>query len=390
MRNYKNTLLVILLLYAFGIYSARAQKDTIQVKKEKKKISFRHPDDNAFDMSSFLLEHKGLLPVPILITEPAVGYGGGAALIYFHSRKKKYNSYVPPDVTGGVGLVTENGTWAAGAFHMHTFGENRVRTLSALIKPNVKINYYGNNSEILSKYPLGINLNAWLFFQQAQARIASSKFYLGASYLYFNSNITLDTISGRPIINEIIKRLNVNSVISTIKPMVIYDSRNNVFTPTKGINAELSFNYSAQWLGSSDDYGVINTKFLGYIPIISKLFSGYRFQGNYLVGDAPFYAYPYVSLRGIPSMRYQSDNTLVAETEWRYNIYRRYSLLAFTGAGKAFQSISNFNDIDWAYNLGTGFRYEIARSLGTQMGVDFAWGNAKDFAFYIIFGSSWY
>ncbi len=68
----------------------------------------------------------------------------------------------------------------------------------------------------------------------------------------------------------------------------------------------------------------------------------------------------------------------------------QYSLLAFTGLGKAFQSTSNFNDIDWAYNVGTGFRYEVAKTLGTYMGVDFAWGNAKDFAFYIVFGSSWF
>ncbi|MBU1009992.1 MAG: BamA/TamA family outer membrane protein [Bacteroidetes bacterium] len=390
MRIFKNTLLVILFFYAFGIYSARAQNDTSQVKKEKKKISFRHPDDNAFDMSSFLLEHKGLLPIPILITEPAVGYGGGAALIYFHNRKKQYNSYVPPDITGGVGLITENGTWAAGAFHAHTFGENRVRTLTALIKPSVKINYYGNNSELLSKNPITINLNSWLVFQQAQVRLAKSNFYLGASYSYFQSDITLDTLPGRPLINLLIKQLNVNSVISTIKPMVVYDNRDNVFTPTKGINAEVSCNYSAQWLGSSDDYGVINTKFLGYVPVVSRLFSSYRFQGSYLLGDAPFYAYPFVSLRGIPAMRYQSNNTLVAETEWRYNIYKRYSILAFTGLGKAFQSTSNFNDIDWAYNVGTGFRYEIAKTLGTHMGVDFAWGNAKDFAFYIVFGTSWF
>ncbi len=145
--------------------------------------------------------------------------------------------------------------------------------------------------------------------------------------------------------------------------MVVYDNRDNVFSPTKGINAEVSCNYSAQWLGLSDDYGVINTNFLSYVPVLSRLLSSYLFQGSSLLGDASFYAYHFVQLRGIQSMRYQSDNTIVAETGWRYNIYKRYSILAFTGLGKAFQSTSNFNDIDWAYNVRTGFRDEVAKSL---------------------------
>jgi hypothetical protein len=59
------------------------------------------------------------------------------------------------------------------------------------------------------------------------------------------------------------------------------------------------------------------------------------------------------------------------------------------GGGKAFSEFSDFSESDWAYTLGTGFRYKIARLLGVNMGADFAWGNGEDFAFYIVFGSAW-
>ena len=72
----------------------------------------------------------------------------------------------------------------AGGLHAHTFGENRVKTVTAVIKPNVKIDYYGNNSELLAKNPVTIKLNSWFVYQSAQVRIAQSKFYLGASYSY--------------------------------------------------------------------------------------------------------------------------------------------------------------------------------------------------------------
>ena len=42
------------------------------------------PEDGKFDMSSYLKSARGFLPVPIIITEPAVGFGLGAAVVYFH------------------------------------------------------------------------------------------------------------------------------------------------------------------------------------------------------------------------------------------------------------------------------------------------------------------
>jgi len=42
---------------------------------------FRDAEDGHFDMSRWLLEHRGFLPVPIIVTDPAVGNGGGVALL---------------------------------------------------------------------------------------------------------------------------------------------------------------------------------------------------------------------------------------------------------------------------------------------------------------------
>ncbi|MBN3522054.1 BamA/TamA family outer membrane protein [Algoriphagus lutimaris] len=366
---------------------SNAQSDST---KTKKKLSFKDPEDGALDLSQFLLEANGVLPVIIPITEPAVGYGGGAAILYFHKRKKQYSTYVPPNVSGVMGLYTQNKTWGAGAFHSHIFGENRVRTITALFKPDVRIKYYGNGSEFLSKNPIGINLDSWVIFQKAELRLGKSKFYAGASYTYFKTDVSFDTIPGRPILNEIIKRLNINSTVSSIKPHLTYDSRNNAFTPTKGIKGEVAANFSAEWLGSSDSFSTMHTNFYGYLPISSRFNSAWRFEGSYLLGDAPFYAYPFLDLRGIPAMRYQGDNVMLTETEWTYNVYKRWSLIGFVGGGKAFSEFSDFAESDWAYTFGTGFRYKIARLLGVNMGADFAWGNGEDFAFYIVFGSAWF
>ncbi|NJD86399.1 MAG: glyceraldehyde-3-phosphate dehydrogenase, partial [Betaproteobacteria bacterium] len=76
---------------------------------------FRDPEDGRFDTSRFLLDLKGFLPMPILITEPAIGYGGGAALLFFDRNappdgQAREGRFVPPDITAAGGMATENGT----------------------------------------------------------------------------------------------------------------------------------------------------------------------------------------------------------------------------------------------------------------------------------------
>ena len=76
------------------------------------------------------------------------------------------------------------------------------------------------------------------------------------------------------------------------------------------------------------------------------------------------------------------------ETELNYNIYRRWSLVGFTGMGSAFKDFTSYDKGKSVVSVGTGFRYLLARKLGAQMGMDFAKSN-DDFAFYIVFGTSW-
>src|SRR5688572_16487273 len=66
---------------------------------------FIDPEDGAVDLSSWLLDRKGFLPVPIIITEPAVGYGGGLALMFINesigdavASGRETGHIVPPDI----------------------------------------------------------------------------------------------------------------------------------------------------------------------------------------------------------------------------------------------------------------------------------------------------
>ena len=54
------------------VVSEAAQLDA----KREGRARFFDPEDGQFDLSYFLENPRGFLPIPIVVTEPAVGYGG--------------------------------------------------------------------------------------------------------------------------------------------------------------------------------------------------------------------------------------------------------------------------------------------------------------------------
>lgn len=354
------------------------------------KHSFKDTLDGAFDLSQFLINPEGFIPIPIIITEPAIGYGGGIAALFFQQQKKQYKGVsVPPNISGLAGFGTSNKTWAAALFHFHVFGPDKIRSVSLIAKPDINIKYYGDNNEYLSQNPIGFNLDSWLFLQRVNVRVGTSNFFVGGSYIFFNGETTFDQIPDKPIINALLQKLNGTTTLSIIQPMVNLDSRDNIFTPTKGVNTGFLFSYNATWLGADDNYYLFNPYFLGYKPVTETIFSGLRMDTQFMIGDAPFYAKPFVQMRGIPALKYQNNNTFVLETEWKFKVYKRWSIDTFVGSGKAFENFETFGNTMWVYSYGLGFRYKISRLFGVDTGMDFAWSNNGDFAFSIVFGSAW-
>jgi hypothetical protein len=131
-------------------------------------------------------------------------------------------------------------------------------------------------------------------------------------------------------------------------------------------------------------------EFLGFGNWIEPWVLGLRVQTQGIFGDFPFYVRPFVSLRGIPVMRYQGDYVLTLETEQRVNITPRWAVDGFVGFGLPFDDQYEFSMANAKWAGGAGFRYLLARWFNLYMGIDVAKGPLPDdWAWYIIFGSYW-
>lgn len=129
---------------------------------------FVDPEDGMFDTSEWLLTHRGFLPVPMIITEPAVDNGLGLGLAFFHEAKKTKPSEgehstgaLPPSISAVFGAATGNDSWFAGGGHWGSWKNDSIRYLGGAGLTSVNLKFYGGgDSPNLSK-GLKYNLDGW-------------------------------------------------------------------------------------------------------------------------------------------------------------------------------------------------------------------------------------
>jgi len=357
-----------------------------------KRSLFTDPQDGKLDASEWLLERKGFLPVPILITEPAVGYGVGAALLFFResigeavTKAKETGRLTPPDIYGMALAATENGTKVAGAFGMVTFAEQRWRWRGAVAHPDVNLDFYGTNgSDSTRDLKLGYNLEGWISTQQLMRRVGESENFVGARWIYLDLDTRFDGSRPEPVLAPGGRAVRSSGLGLTFE----HDSRDNFFTPASGWKGYVESMFYSPDIGSDNKYQTYRAYAFGYLPLQKNFVLGGRLDGRAARGDVPFYQLPFIELRGIPAARYQDENAGVAEVELRWNATPRWALIGFLGAGRAWGSATKFGDANTVTAWGAGFRYLIARRLGIYMGVDLAKG-PEETAIYVQAGSAW-
>jgi hypothetical protein len=354
------------------------------VAQEKQKIPFRDSLDGAIDASYFLASKAGFIPIVMPITEPAVGYGAGGGLIFVHRDMEalRKGEPSPPSLSVVGGMFTENGSWGVFGLHSGVWKDDRIRYIGAVLHAPVNLTFYPPN---FPKRSFDFNLRASGTVQQIAFRLGRPKVFAGLRYQFFTTTATFDFFPEL----EIIEPWETENRIGQGGPVVFVDYRDNTFTPNKGIFAKLTYSHADTWLGSEVAFDLGQVYATWFIQPTRWWVSGFRADYQVAWGEVPFYAKPFVNLRGIPLMRYQDHQVLVFEADERFDLTARWSLTAFAGVANAFDPEYRFDDNPWVYNYGGGFRYKIARLFGAYTGIDFGFGPGGDWAFYIMFGHAW-
>jgi hypothetical protein len=354
--------------------------------KDVQKKTLKDTLDGKLDVSILIDNAKGFIPVPFIVTEAALGgFGGGAALVYISPQKKTIaaKDHIAPAVTAAFGMYTANNSWFTGLYRKDVIAKYGIKYRAFVGYVDYNLSYY---KEIENSTDLKFDFNyKTIPIMFSISKKTFSHLYLGAEY--FNANMTISP----NFENELPPNITVDDLKKTVASLGGYldwDRRNTIFTPDRGYRINLAYYVNDDWTGSDYKYEKLETFAHYFFPISNKWISGLRFEALQAYGNVPFHQLPSIKLRGIPAFRYQGQATLVTETEQRFDLNSRWSVLGYGGFGKVFQKNENFAEAKTVYNYGTGFRYLVARTYGLRAGLDVAKG-PDSWGYYIVFGHKW-
>jgi len=376
------------LIPALCVAEDPAATDTVASTESPPKVSkFRDPKDGQFDLSTFLATPKRFLPIPLLVTEPAVGYGGGLAGMFIRPRKQAGSEgFARPNISIVGGIATENGTWAGFAGDSSRWFDDRVQSLAAVGGGQLNLDFYGlgNASDSLDQ-PVSYTLDFSLLLLQGDWKPKpKSPWSIGLRYIYSQVEPKLRDEPQFPGLAN-----SIDMDISAPAGVLEYDTRNNLFTPTSGMFAESVYLASREELGASEEFERFQQVVMGWIPLADKWTLGMRGDYQWSSEGTPFFLRPYIKLRGVAAMRYQGDEMASAEVEARWQFRGRWSLVSVAGYGTAHTDREFFDATRDVWSGAAGFRYELARMFGMHAGMDVGFSSGET-AIYFQIGNAWF
>ncbi|MFC7338805.1 BamA/TamA family outer membrane protein [Haloferula chungangensis] len=346
-------------------------------------MRFFDREDGWLDLSEFLDHPMGFIPLLIPITEPAIG-GGAAAVPVFIDKPDDGGR---PSITGAGVMRTSNGSEGVFGGYSGYFLDQRLHVTAAGADMSVNLDFYGIGSGLRPNgQPFRYNLDSTFGLLGGEWKLGESYWSLGLRYAYAEIGASLENPQLPPIG---VLESGIDYMVSSLRPSLLYDSRDNVFTPTKGLVSELSVTANLEALGGDTNNQSVKWSNFWYRPLVEDtLFFGIKGEVEQSFGDMPFYMRPYVKLRGAPAVRYQGDGVASFEGELRWQFHPRWSLVGFGGVGFSWYDDHPWKGSDATATGGAGIRYLIARQYGLHMGLDVAYGEEGP-AVYVQFGSAW-
>ncbi|HAV1831644.1 TPA: BamA/TamA family outer membrane protein [Enterobacter hormaechei subsp. steigerwaltii] len=326
----------------------------------------------------------GFLPVPVVITEPAVGYGGGLFGLFLHGQGKQVgNRFIPPSVTAFGGGGTHNGTWFIGGGHRHIWQDDRIRYLVAGGYANINLDIYsGDIAGFRDTHSVEAETRGYGGMQKVLFRMGNTPFFVGASQFWAKMNISAPD---NPVIDRGWKRVLGESSISSGGGIIAeYDTTDNFFWPVQGVNLSGEYQVYGHFLGGDYHYDLLTLDGKYYVPLTPRwtlsLASTYQML-SHQERHLPPLARPYIALRGIARYRYQGEDVSTIQSQLAWQATTRWVVQGFVGAGSAADSAGALYataEVAW----GAGLRYLVASQYGLHTGFDVAFSDNEQAVYF--------
>jgi len=169
-----------------------------------------------------------------------------------------------------------------------------------------------------------------------------------------------------------------NGTVSNLGVLAFYDTRDNIFFPTKGWFLQGNIFTSSAAIGASFNY----TKFEIDSRFYQKVGKKQVLAANLFLAnsskDTPFYDLYYLGskrTRGFANRRFQDNSELSFVTEYRFPIKGRFGGVVFGSTGTVAPDLGKTFSSKFKNAAGVGLRYIVNKRDGVPIRVDYGYTN---------------
>ena len=199
------------------------------------------------------------------------------------------------------------------------------------------------------------------------------KFYVGLSGSLVKANTTFDIINpgtGEKVVdNQIMNNGGIN---------FLYDNRDNINYPTKGLHVFMNNRFYQKWMGNDSSFVSIEFSYNFYFNFKSKKrVMLLRYYSKTSLGEVPFQGQNVIrgdDIRGYSKGKYRNNQLYSYQAEYRHRFENRFGFVAFAGIAAVVPDMMSMLTTHYLPGAGVGLRYMLIKKEKINIGIDVAVG----------------
>lgn len=338
--------MAVLLLLAFFANGQRSQ----ELKDSTKNISF-----TAF---------------PILYYLPETGLGYGALGVSTFRFKKEQKRSRPSSIQLAISLTSKKQFLLFAPYELY-WNDEKWRIVGELGYYEYFYNFYGQGvnarAEDMETYEVNFPR-----LRMSLLREVVPAFSIGVGYAFDNYTQLIMDEGGILEASDVIGK--EGGTVSNLGIVALYDTRDNIFYPTRGWFLQANAFGSASFLGSSFDYRKVELDARYFHSIGKKYILALNIFTGASSSGVPFLDYYYIGskrTRGFNDRRFQDKAELSAVMEFRFPISGRFGAAVFGSSGTVAADFGRLFSSSYRNSGGLGIRYILNKKEGVRIRVDY-------------------
>ena len=361
-------LFLVSLLLAFSNVLVAQEKDTVAV------VPVGSPEQTSGKWNL----------IPILYAQPEIGVGFGARVVRIFREKNSGQASRPSTVPFTLVYTTKRQTIVSVRPDLW-FGDNKYHATGFFGYRNYPFKFYsiGNNTSVESEefYTTKIGEVILTFEKRLKTGL-----YLGTRYEFRYEDIVQKEPYRVLAQNQIIGSDGQRS--SGLGLTFIYDTRDNLYQPSKGVFHQGVATFFPVIFGSRNSFARYRADFRKYHSVFNTHILAFQAQFVFTTGSAPFQQLAQIGgsdvMRGFFQGRYRDNHLMVYQAEYRLPVILpftdRFKVVGFGSMGQVANRVEDFDFSGFKYAAGAGLRYRF-NSEGLNVRLDVGYGQ-KAFVYF--------